>query len=228
MTQGIIYCMTTIVPGLIKIGSTKDQSEYKNRMYHLEHNGYCNVTGLKKYYAVEVEDYKEQEQEMFETYKSGRVGNTELFAAEIGVVAKHMSRLKGRKIYPEDIEEKEIIKEAEDSIGVNKIDDGLYYTSNKPKGQNITYRATMRVQDGVLYLCEGSDMVPGDVSKIPTKKYKQKRIAAPIDSNNRLIRDIICDSPSEAGSVFKCNASNGWIEWKTKDGKKIDIYRNKH
>ena len=117
--------MTTIVPGLIKIGSTKDAEEFKTRMRLLENNGYKNVTGLKRYYAVQVEDYKEQEQEMFESYKPGRVGTTELFAADIGVVAKHMSRLKGKKVYPEDISEDEVLTEAEDSIGVYKISDGV-------------------------------------------------------------------------------------------------------
>lgn len=43
MSKGIIYVMTTVVPGLIKIGKTKSDS-FDSRMYNLERNGYCNVT----------------------------------------------------------------------------------------------------------------------------------------------------------------------------------------
>ena len=60
MSKGIIYVMTTIVPGLIKIGKTGTQN-FESRMYNLEHDGYRNVTGLKRCFAIEVEDYDEKE-----------------------------------------------------------------------------------------------------------------------------------------------------------------------
>ena len=50
--------MTTVVPGLIKIGKT-GSSNFDQRMYNLEHNGYCNVTGLKRSFAIEVENYED-------------------------------------------------------------------------------------------------------------------------------------------------------------------------
>lgn len=37
MAKGIIYVMTTVVPGLIKIGKT-GTSNFESRMYQLEHN----------------------------------------------------------------------------------------------------------------------------------------------------------------------------------------------
>ena len=43
MAKGIIYIMTTAVPGLVKIGKT-NTTNFKDRMYNLEHNGYRNVT----------------------------------------------------------------------------------------------------------------------------------------------------------------------------------------
>lgn len=46
MAKGIIYVMTTVVPGLVKIGKT-GSGNYEQRMYNLEHNGYANVVGLK-------------------------------------------------------------------------------------------------------------------------------------------------------------------------------------
>ena len=46
MARGIIYCMTTIVSGLVKIGKTGTDN-FRERMYHLEHNG-CKCYWIKK------------------------------------------------------------------------------------------------------------------------------------------------------------------------------------
>ena len=59
MAKGIIYCMTTIVPGLVKIGKTGTEN-FEQRMYNLERNGYVNGVGLKRRFAIEVEDYDEE------------------------------------------------------------------------------------------------------------------------------------------------------------------------
>lgn len=56
MNKGIMYVMSTVVDGLIKVGITKTEN-YEQRMYILEHNGYCNVTGLKRQFAIEVDEY---------------------------------------------------------------------------------------------------------------------------------------------------------------------------
>lgn len=60
MARGIIYVMTTVVPGLIKIGKTATEN-FESSMYHLERNGYSNVVGLQRKFAIEVEDYDEKE-----------------------------------------------------------------------------------------------------------------------------------------------------------------------
>lgn len=59
MSKGIIYIMTTAVPGLIKIGKT-GSANFEKRMYDLEHDGYRNVTALKRSFAIEVDDYDEK------------------------------------------------------------------------------------------------------------------------------------------------------------------------
>ena len=55
--------MSTAVNGLVKIGQTKTEQynermpkteQYNERMRFLESNGYRNVTGLKREYAIEV------------------------------------------------------------------------------------------------------------------------------------------------------------------------------
>lgn len=56
MAKGIIYVMETVTPGLVKIGKT-GTGNFEGRMYSLERNGYFNVVGLKRRFAIEVEDY---------------------------------------------------------------------------------------------------------------------------------------------------------------------------
>ena len=60
MARGVIYITTTSVTGLIKIGKTRTD-QFENRMTILEQNGYWNVNGLHRFYAVEVNDYDEKE-----------------------------------------------------------------------------------------------------------------------------------------------------------------------
>ena len=54
MAKGIIYVCSTAVHGLIKIGKTKD---FESRMKTLEDNGYRNVAGLKRQFAIELDNY---------------------------------------------------------------------------------------------------------------------------------------------------------------------------
>ena len=67
--KGVIYIMTTIVPGIIKIGKTKTDN-YEKRMYYLEHNGYCNVVSLKRKLAIEVDDFDDKEAMMHTVFCS--------------------------------------------------------------------------------------------------------------------------------------------------------------
>mgnify|MGYP003304471158 CR=1 FL=1 len=69
MAKGIIYVMTTVVPGLIKIGKTGSDN-FENRMYQLERNGYFNVVGLKRKFAIEVEDYDAKEKKYIDSDKN--------------------------------------------------------------------------------------------------------------------------------------------------------------
>lgn len=53
MAKGISYVMATVVPDLIKIGKTR-KSQFVSRMKYLEKNGYSNITGLKRKFAIEL------------------------------------------------------------------------------------------------------------------------------------------------------------------------------
>jgi hypothetical protein len=69
--KGIIYIMTTAVSGLIKIGQTGN-TNFQERMRFLEANGYYNVSGLKRFFAIEIDDYQEKERLLHEIFNKQR------------------------------------------------------------------------------------------------------------------------------------------------------------
>jgi hypothetical protein len=102
MTKGIIYLMTTAVSGLVKIGKT-GTNNYPERMRFLEANGYYNVAGLKRYFAIEVEDYDDKESLLHEMFSKHQVGNSELFALDQDLIRQLLLSFEGTVIYPENI-----------------------------------------------------------------------------------------------------------------------------
>ena len=226
MAQGIIYCMTTIVPGLVKIGKT-GKDNFEQRMYNLERNGYVNVVGLKRRFAIEVEDYDEKESLIHELLSKSNVPNTELFAVDIELVVQLLSSLEGKQVFPKSISKEEVFNTATDEVqkntyGTNKylIPNGTYYFSEKVKGGK-KIAASMRVENGKFIVIKGSQCLPCEKDWMPENR-KNARI-----ENGILMEDVECNSPSTAGWIILGNANNGWITWKTKEGKNIDIFRKK-
>ena len=97
MSRGIIYVCSTAVEGLIKIGRTND---FQKRMKLLEDNGYRNVTGLKRQFAIEVDNHEEIEQLLDDLFAKSRVGNTELFSLHLNKIIQLLSSFAGKQIYP--------------------------------------------------------------------------------------------------------------------------------
>ena len=133
MAKGIIYVMTTVVPGLIKIGKTGTDN-YESRMYQLERNGYFNVVGLKRKFAIEVEDYDEKETLIHELFSKSKIQNTELFAIDVDLVVQLLSSLEGTQIFPKTISKEEVFSIVSDEVqrsspSIDKllIPNGLYY-----------------------------------------------------------------------------------------------------
>lgn len=116
MAKGIIYLMTTAVSGLIKIGKTRADS-YQERMRFLESNGYYNVAGLKRFFAIELEDYDDKESLLHEIFSKHQVGNSELFALDQDLVRQLLLSLDGRIIYPEKVNKE---KEFDDITAIRK------------------------------------------------------------------------------------------------------------
>lgn len=62
-------------------------------------------------------------------------------------------------------------------------------------------------------------------SDIKRKKFIQLNCIGKYE--NKLKRDAICNSPDEAACFVMGEKANGWIEWKSKDGKPLESYINK-
>lgn len=223
MARGIIYVMSTAVSGIVKIGKT-GINNFEKRMYFLEKNGYCNVTGLHREFAIEVVDYDEKEKLLDDIFNRSRVSNSELFAIDTDLAIQLLSSLDGKQIYPTIKTKEEIFDKATKNrkikADIERIPDGTYYA----KVQNKSYgniKATMRVENGTFIVEKGSQCLPIDQSK---KKVPDIRLNAPIE-NNILQADVPCNSPTAAAWVVLGYSDDGWRRWENKKGEPLDIYR---
>lgn len=224
MTKGVIYCMSSIVPGLVKIGRTGSDT-FNQRMYHLEHNGYCNVVGLKREFAIEVEDYEDKELLIHHVFNNNRVGDTELFAIDLELAIQLLSSLDGTQIYPENITKSEVFEQVTLTRDLGVIPDGKYYYVNTPKRQGTVkkkYKAVLEKSGNTLMLLAGSDIV--NRNNITIRKWSKVKMNAKIE-NDVLMKNIKCESPSMAAAIVSGTHLDGWECWKTEDGRKINIFR---
>ena len=219
MAKGIIYIMTTVVSGLIKIGKT-GSNNYEQRMYNLEQNGYKNVAGLKRYFAIEVEDYDEKETLLHDIFSKSQIANTELFALDVDLVVQLLSSFEGKQIFPEDATKEEVFDTASGNRDKDKIPDGVYVFSRKPRGREIP-KAKMQVKNGKFIVLAGAECLPCKEEKVPKDIEKMKVV------NGILQEDVICNSPSVAGWVILGTHNNGWTAWSNESGELIDVYRKK-
>lgn len=102
MKKGIIYIMTTAVSGLIKIGQSGSNA-YQERMRFLEANGYYNVSGLKRFFAMELDDYVDKEHLLHEIFSKQQIGDSELFALDYDLVRQLLLSFEGTVIYPKNV-----------------------------------------------------------------------------------------------------------------------------
>ncbi len=158
-------------------------------MNYLESNGYSNVTGLKRQYAIEVEDFDEKEKLLDNIFSKSRVGKSELFALDIGLVIKLLSSLEGKQICPgnqnkeevfektkakpsekQDLQAYEPAPEAGESAdhgagdGNAALPDGTYSFEIR-RGPNAGAEATMEVRSGKCIVLAGSSCCPADDEK---------------------------------------------------------------
>ncbi|MBR6149134.1 MAG: GIY-YIG nuclease family protein [Lachnospiraceae bacterium] len=225
MAKGIIYVMTTAVPGLIKIGKT-GSGNFEQRMYNLEHDGYRNVTALKREFAIEVDGYDEKENLLHTIFEKSRLADTELFAVDVNTVKQLLSSFDGTMIYPLLETKDEVFVEATENSKGKLIPNGKYEFKRYKKSDNKTVKATAIVQNGSWTLLQGSVLgVTEDVGM--SMKGKKTRNNMPLDVNGKLLEDFELGecSPSFAGAVVMNQSNDGWLDWKNIDGERIDIYR---
>ena len=135
--QGIIYIMTTTVTGLIKIGKTRSD-QYEERMRFLENNGYWNITGLKRFFAISVDQYGDKEKLLHEIFSKSRVGESELFALDPDLVNELMLAFAGEVVYPKNIDKE---KEFEEVIETRRQGAMFnFFTRGIMKGEEITFK----------------------------------------------------------------------------------------
>lgn len=225
MAKGIIYVMETVVPGLVKIGKT-GTGNFEGRMYSLERNGYFNVVGLKRRFAIEVEDYDEKEALLDEIFSKARVPGSELFALDIDLVIQLLASFDGKQVYPETETREESFDQATEKRHIKddwtSIPDGTYHLKQTRKGKG-TAVAQMVVEDGAFIVKAGAKCLPVNEGVVWTP---EPRRTAPI-VDGVLQADVVTKSPSTAGWVVLGGSTNGWNVWKDESGKMLDEYRKK-
>lgn len=117
MAKGIVYLMSCSVNGVIKIGKTEDKKSYLTRMNFLENNGYYNVTGLKREFAIEVDNYAYKEKLLHRVLRNNRIADSELFSLNLEEAKQLLSALDGVIIYPDEtVSKEEIFVEITDDL----------------------------------------------------------------------------------------------------------------
>ena len=214
--------MTTVVPGLVKIGKT-GSGNFEQRMYNLERNGYFNVVGLKRRFAIEVEDYDEKEVLLDEIFSKSRVPGSELFALDVDLVTQLLSSLEGTQIYPATETKEEVFDRATEERHVKDdwalVPNGIYHMRKKERAHGLV-EAEMEVKDGSFIVNAGCRCLPvKDGARSP-----EARKNAPI-VDGVLASDYETNAPSTAAWVVLGHAANGWVVWHDNQNKPIDRYR---
>jgi hypothetical protein len=220
--------MSTVVGGLVKIGKTRTDM-FETRMTYLESNGYSNVTGLKREYAIEVEDFDSKEKLLHNIFSKSRVGSSELFAIDIELVKCLLSSFEGRQVYPENEKKEDIFKrinqKTEPVAPAAPPDEPSerIFTINVTRGDNAGASAKMAHRGGKFVILAGSSCCPATSSEVDSTASIRKN-AVIVDG--KFAEDFPCSSPSSAAQAVLGRSSNGWKTWRAPDGKFISEYKN--
>lgn len=128
--------MNTAVSGLIKIGKTGTEN-FNERMRFLEGNGYYNVVGLRRFFAIELDDYNDKERLLHEIFAKHKVGESELFALDNELVKQLLLAFEGTVIHP-----KITNKEKEFDLVTETRKQGslfTFYRKGIPNGEQVTF-----------------------------------------------------------------------------------------
>lgn len=219
MAKGIIYLMSTAVQGLVKIGKTQT-GQFENRMRYLESNGYFNVVGLKREFAIEVEDYDEKEALLHDIFERSQVSNSELFSVNLGMVKQLLASFSGRIVYP-----KSSSAEAEFNKAENEIS-STFFINGKSKKSGKEFSGTLIISNGKFILKKESIVADIGERYLDSGWAKFER-QMKIDDNGVLQEDCEISSPSAAASIVTGRSADGKREWKNASGKALGEYLEK-
>ena len=227
MAKGILYIMSTAVPGLLKIGKTGTDN-YEERMRFLESNGYRNVTSLKREFAIEVNEYDEKERLLHIVFAKSRISDTELFALDLNTALQLLSAFDGTIKYPLSESKEDVFVGAAESSQSKWLPDGLYTIKRDKSGDKKPVKTTAEIRNGEWILKKGSQIGLKEDTGVSAKARKA-HASLPINEEGLLLDDYSLGecSPSFAGTVAVNQSVNGWMEWKDASGDKIDKYRVK-
>lgn len=223
MAKGVIYLMTTSVVGLVKIGKT-NTDQFENRMRFLEGNGYYNVSGLKRKFAIEVEGFDEKEVLLHDIFSKSRVGDSELFAVDPNLAEQLMSSFEGRQVYPKPEEESkaQVFKNATNKVSNSLVPDGDYHIDFRVGKEKKTAYIHKEKDDWIVKA--GSPVLnkPGKVTY--PHAVKLRSLASTEDGIVK--KDFACSTPSMAADLIFGHSANGWETIKDSSGRFISAYRN--
>lgn len=104
------------------------------------------------------------------------------------------------------------------------IPDGTYFIHRKVKRWgNRVVNAKIQLTGGKFIILAGSDFCPNEGPGL-LDMVRIKRTNAEV-SDNKLLEDVVMNTPSAAASFVIGAAANGWFTLRTQDGEPIDIYR---
>ena len=175
MAKGVVYVMTSVIPGLLKIGKTETRG-FEGRMRTLEANGYHNITGLKRFLAIELDNYSEKENLLHKIFNKHQVGNSELFALDKNLVRQLLLSFDGRVVYPQ-----------EEKPRTDHGPDKATHTGRKPKGPRSTfYKKGLKDGDQISLIADNS-ITATIVSERKVECQGQVWALSPL--TNRILKD---------------------------------------
>lgn len=92
--QNILYVCTTFYKNLVKIGSTTEDN-FNKRMWYLEQNGYKEVVGIRRAFAIKIDNADELETLLKRIMTKIRFDNSELYEMNIQDAVKLFKSFNG-------------------------------------------------------------------------------------------------------------------------------------
>ena len=120
----------------------------------------------------------------------------------------------------------EVPNEEADSAEGSDVPDGVYYMKRKIKRLSRVVQAKAMVRNGKFIVQAGSDIAEGEATSI-TPSLREIRQSPDYVRDGKLLQDVRFTSPSMAAAFVYGGTTNGWHDWQTEDGVRIDAYRQK-